>query len=201
MAEFTRKELRKVFADAEIEVPKDVLEKICDLHTDSLDGMDDTIKDLKKDLKKAEQERDDLQAKIPKDGEETVSKSTYDSLKKDFEDYKADITAKETQKAKDKAVRAYFESKNIKGDNLELAMRGCTKEVEGLELEDNKIKDTSSLDALVGGIFSSLAIGTTTTGVQTNTPPASNPTKPEVKSRAAELASQYQKNLYGEVKK
>lgn len=201
MADFDRKALRKIFEDAEIEVPKDVLGQICNLHTDSLDGMNDTIKDLKKDLKKAEQERDDLQAKIPKEGEETISKSEYDKLQKQYDDYKADITAKETKKAKDKAVREYFEGKNIRGNNLELAMRGCTKEVESLELEDNKIKDTASLDALVDGIFSSLAVATATTGVQTATPPAGNPAKPEVKSRAAELANQYHRNLYGEVKK
>ena len=52
MADFDRKSLRKIFADAEIDVPKDVLGQICSLHTDSLDGLNDTVKDLKMTLKR-----------------------------------------------------------------------------------------------------------------------------------------------------
>ena len=66
------------------------------------------------------------------------------------------ITAKESKAAKEKAVRAYFESKNITGANLDLAMRGCGEEMAALELDGEKIKDTKALDALVDGTYKGL---------------------------------------------
>ena len=78
MAIFGKAKLREIFEQAEIEVSKDVLNRICDLHTDSLDGLNDTVKDLKESLATAERERDDYKAKAPKDGVETVSIEDYD---------------------------------------------------------------------------------------------------------------------------
>lgn len=166
--EFNRSALRKIFADAELEVPKDVLGQLCDLHTESLDGMGDTIKDLKNQLKTAEKERDEAKAKAP-DGE-IVSKAEYDKIKKDFEDYKGQIAAKETQAAKEKAVRAYYEGKNITGKDLDVAMRGSAAEIAALELVDGKIKDSKALDDLVSGIFSGLVTDTRQQGQQQHNP-------------------------------
>ena len=53
-------------------------------------------------------------------------------------------------------MRAYFESKNITGANLDLAMRGCGEEMAALELDGEKIKDTKALDALVDGTYKGL---------------------------------------------
>ena len=78
-------------------------------------------------------------------------KEKYEKEHSAFEALKTDITAKESKAAKEKAVRAYFESKNITGANLDLAMRGCGEEMAALELDGEKIKDTKSLDALVDG--------------------------------------------------
>ena len=174
MAEFDRAALRKIFEGAEIEVPKDVLGQICELHTSSMDNLPETIKELKSKLKTAEQERDAAKAKVPVDGEETVSKAEYDKLKGEFDKYKGDIEAKETKANKEKAVRAFYESKGITGKNLEIAMRGSRAEIDGIELDGDKIKDDSTLDALVKGDFSGLVATTTTKGANTANPPANN---------------------------
>ena len=113
MAEFDRAALRRIFEGAEITVPKDVLGRICELHTDSTGDMPQTIKELQQKLETAERERDAARAKLPKEGEETVSKADYDKLQSDFDTYKNGIEAKETRTAKEKAVRAYYESKKI----------------------------------------------------------------------------------------
>lgn len=171
MAEFDRKALRAIFEGADLEVPpKDVLGKICDLHTSNSDGKDETIKDLRTKLESAEHERDALKAKGGDD-----YKAKYEAEKQAFENYKADQTAKETKAAKESAVRAYFESKSITGGNLNIAMRGAKDEINGLELDaDGKIKDTSALDALVGGEYAALVVTTQTRGANTATPPAGN---------------------------
>lgn len=99
-------------------------------------------------------------------------KEKFEKERKAFEDYKADITAKETKAAKEKAVRAYFESKNITGANLDLAMRGCGTEMAALEMDGEKIKDTKSLDALLTGTYKGLISTTRTKGANPANPPA-----------------------------
>ena len=113
MAIFGKAKLREIFEQAEIEVSKDVLNRICDLHTDSLDGLNDTVKDLKESLATAERERDDYKAKAPKDGVETVLKEDYDKLKKEYDDYRADITAKTTRTEKENAFRDLLKSVGV----------------------------------------------------------------------------------------
>ena len=131
-------------------------------------------------------------------------KEKHDTLKKEFEDYKAGLTAKEAKAAKESAVRAYYESKGITGKALEVAMRGSGAEIDEVEIaEDGKIKDSKALDALVAGDFSGLVSTTTTKGVETATPPAGggSTSKNEPNTRAAQLYAAYHTNLYGETKK
>ena len=96
----------------------------------------------------------------------------YEKEHKAFEDFKANVTAKESKAAKEKAVRAYFESKNITGANLDLAMRGCGEEMAALEMDGEKIKDTKILDALVDGTYKGLVSTTQTHGANPANPPA-----------------------------
>ena len=170
MAEFDRKALRAIFEGADLEVPpKDVLGKICDLHTSNSDGKDETIKDLRTKLESAEHERDALKANGGED-----YKARAEKAEKELMDYKAEVAAKETKAAKEKAVKAYFEAKNITGNNLAIALRGAKDEISGIELDDKGgIKDSKSLDALVDGEFASLVGKSSARGATTATPPGS----------------------------
>ena len=104
-------------------------------------------------------------------------KEKFEKERKAFEDYKTDITAKEAKAAKEKAVKAYFESKNITGANLDLAMRGCGAEMAALEMDGDKIKDTKSLDTLIDGTYKGLISTTKTQGANPANPPANPPAK------------------------
>lgn len=101
-------------------------------------------------------------------------KTKYDTLKSEFDTYKADIASKETKSAKEKAVRAYYESKNIIGKSLDIAMRGSAEEISAIEIENGKIKDVTALDALIQGDFSGLVSKTETKGADTAKPPTGN---------------------------
>ena len=92
-------------------------------------------------------------------------------MKKEYEEYKSDVEGKQARETKEKATRAYFESAGITGKNLEIAIRGSRAEIDGLEMDGEKIKDTASLKALVDGDFASLVTTTTTRGASTTTPP------------------------------
>lgn len=173
MAEFDRAALRKIFESAEIEVPKDVLGQICDLHTSSMDGMPDTIKELKSKLKATERERDEAKAKAPVDGEETVKKAEYDKLKGEFDTYKKDVQAKETQSAKEKAYRAILKDANLSEKGIEKAIKYA--EWDKIELEaDGKLKGASDHIKAVKEEWAEYVTTTTTTGAQTANPPANN---------------------------
>lgn len=130
------------------------VDTIIEAHTDTVDGLKADVSKYKADAEKlpgVQKELDDLKA--AGDG---GYQEKYEKEHKAFEDFKTDITAKESKAAKEKAVRAYFESKNITGANLDLAMRGCGEEMSALELDGEKIKDTKALDALVDGTYKGL---------------------------------------------
>lgn len=130
------------------------VDTIIEAHTDTVDGLKADVSRYKADaeiLPSVQKQLDDLKA--AGDG---GYKEKYEKEHSDFEAYKSGVTAKESKAAKEKAVRAYFESKNITGANLDLAMRGCGEEMAALELDGEKIKDTKALDALVDGTYKGL---------------------------------------------
>lgn len=145
------------------------VDTIIEAHTDTVDGLKADLNKYKGDAEKlpgVQRELDDLKAK----GDDGW-KDKHDAVKREFDNYKNEQTAKETKAAKEKAVRAYFEGKHIEGANLNLAMRSCGAEIDALELDGDKIKDTKALDALVAGDFAGLVTNTTVQGAKTVTPP------------------------------
>ena len=176
MAEFDRAALRKIFEGAEIEVPKDVLGQICDLHTSSMDGLPETIKELKGKLKVAEQERDAAKAKVPVDGEETISKAEYDKLKGEFDKYKTDVQEKETHNKKVEAYRAILKDANLSEKGIEKAIKYA--DWDKIELDtDGKLKGANDHIKAVKEEWAEYVTTTTTTGAKTSTPPANNHAK------------------------
>ena len=151
MAKFTRAEIRNILGEA---CTEEIENRLVALHLGVVDPLKDDLTKYKADAEKlpsVQKEVDDLKA--AGDG---GYKEKYEKEHSAFEAFKTDITAKESKAAKEKAVRAYFESKNITGANLDLAMRGCGEEMAALELDGEKIKDTKSLDALVDGTYKGL---------------------------------------------
>lgn len=151
------------------------MDTIIEAHTDTVDGLKADLAKYKTDaeqLPKVQRELDTLKA--AGDG---GYQEKYEKVKKDFDDYKAEVSTKETKAAKEKAVRAYYESKGITGKSLDIAIRGSGAEIDALELDGDKIKDTSALDELVKGTFSGLVSTTETRGAQTSNPPANSGVK------------------------
>jgi hypothetical protein len=151
MVKFTRAEIRNILGEA---CTEEIENRLVALHLGVVDPLKDDLTKYKADAEKlpgVQKELDDLKA--AGDG---GYKEKYEKEHSAFEAYKSDVTKKESKAAKEKAVRAYFESKNITGANLDLAMRGCGEEMAALELDGEKIKDTKSLDALVDGTYKGL---------------------------------------------
>lgn len=161
------------------------VDTIIEAHSDTVDGLKADMNRYKADaeqLPSVQKELNDLKA--AGDG---GYKEKYEKEHKAFEDYKTDIIAKETKAAKEKAVKAYFESKNITGANLDLAMRGCGEEMAALELDGDKIKDTKSLDTLIEGTYKGLISTTQTKGANPATPPGNTGTGAMTKDQIMQI--------------
>ena len=172
MANFDRKSLRKIFESAEIEVPKDVLGQICDLHTSSNEDLTENVKTLRADLEKAERERDEFKAKAPKDGVETVTKEEYDKLKSEYDDYKGEIQAKATKQAKEHAFRDVLKAQNVANDWIDTIIQASSADIDGVELDkDGKISNTDKIAEGVKTKWAKCIETTTVKGAKFENPP------------------------------
>jgi len=147
------------------------VDTIIEAHTDTVDGLKDQVKAYEADAKKlpgVQKELDDLKAK----GDDGW-KDKHDKVKKEFDDYKKGVEAKETRTAKEAAVKAYLESKHITGGNLVIALRGLGAEIDAAELDGDKLKDTKAFDDLIAGDLKGLV----TTTYENGAPPPANPPK------------------------
>lgn len=146
------------------------IDQIIEAHTETVDGLKDQVSAYKADAEKlpgVQKELDDLK----KEGGDGGYKAKYEKEHKDFADYKAGIAAKESAAAKEKAARAYFAGKGIPDGSMAMAIRGAKAEIEGLELDGDKIKDAAALDSLLAGDYKGLIGKQTTQGTDTQTPP------------------------------
>lgn len=151
------------------------VDSIIEMHTDTVDGLKADISKYKGDAEKlptVQKELDDLKA--AGDG---GFKEKFEKEHSDFENFKKTIQEKETKAAKESAAKAFFESKGITGNSLEIAMRGSSAEIAALDIDGEKIKDSSALDALVNGTFKALVSTTTTKGANIPNPPITTPNK------------------------
>ena len=137
-------------------IEEEKIDQIIEAHGETVDGLKSQLAEAQKkagELDAVAKERDELKAGAN-------FKDKYEAEKKAFEEYKAGITAKETRAAKEKAVRAYLESKSITGGNLDIAMRGLSAEIDAADLDGEKIKDTKPLDTLIEGTYKGLIVTT-----------------------------------------
>lgn len=148
------------------------IDSVVEAHRETVDGLQKSLtaaEDKAKKFDNVEKELNELKA--ANSGREDF-KTKYENEHTEFEKYKSEIAAKKTRAAKENALKAYFESKNIVGKNQAIDMRGIKSELDGFELDEKgNIKNTASLDELVKGDYAGLISTTKTEGANTTTPP------------------------------
>lgn len=149
-------------------IEEEKIDQIIEAHTEVTDALKaerDQFKANSEKLEEVQKELDTLKAQG--DG---GYKAKYEAEKTAHDALKQKIADDEANKAKEAAVKAYYESKNITDKNLKIAMRGT--DLSKIEMADGKIKDTKVLDELIGGDYASLVSTTKTEGAKTTNPPA-----------------------------
>lgn len=149
------------------------ISSIIEAHTDTIKGLQNSLKTAEEKANKLDSVEKELnEIKATNSGREDF-KTKYEKEHTEFEKFKSDIAAKETRAAKEAAVKAYFEKKNIIGKNQAIAMRGVKSDIDNLILdEQGKIKDTTALDELIKGDYAGLISTTKIEGANTPNPPS-----------------------------
>lgn len=168
---FTRKFLSALGIEA------DKVDEIINAHIEVVDGLKEERDNFKKDAEKladVQKQLDKANDKLAKNGEgETVSKEDYDKLKKEYDDYKADITAKNTRTEKENAFRELLKSVGVSEKRFNAIIK--VSDIDSLELDkDGKIKDAEKHTENVKSEWADFIETTTTKGANTANPPANN---------------------------
>jgi len=112
-----------------------------------------------------------VQSRLNHERERQAKQAQTDEREKRLEERERDLARREARVRNEAAAREYFQQKGITGKALDIAMWGAGREIDGLELEDGKIRDSKALDGLIGGVLSALVSETRTIGAPVAHPP------------------------------
>lgn len=161
---FTRQTIRNLAKESGVEIPKELEDALVSEHLNARNAYAE--EQVKAELEK----QPAAKAENVKDSEE------YKALKADFDNYKAEVTAKETKAAKEAAYRAILKDANLSEKGIEKAIKYA--DWDKIELgEDGKLKSANDHIKAVREEWAEYVTTTTTTGAKTSTPPANNHAK------------------------
>ena len=176
-------------------IEEEKIDQIIEAHSETVDSLKadrDTYKEDAEKLKTVQKELDDLKAK----GDDGW-KDKHDKLKGEFDQYKNDVQAKETQTAKEKAYRAILKDANLSEKGIEKAIKYA--EWDKIELEaDGKLKGASDHIKAVKEEWAEYVTTTTTTGAKTSTPPANNGNSGVTKADFQKMSYKDRLQIYNE---
>ncbi len=126
------------------------IESIIEAHSETVTGLQAKISDAENRAGAAGEKAEKLAA-VQRELDELKAgdyRAKYEKLSREAERGR-------TRAAREKAVRAYYEGKQIRGGNLAIAMRGT--DLDSIELDEHgALKSTDTLDELVAGDFAPL---------------------------------------------
>lgn len=193
----TREYIRKLAKESDVELPKEFIDGIVSEHITARDAYAD------------EQVKTALASNKPEPQQVNVKETqAYKDLEKQFTDYKADIEAKETKAAKDKAYREILKKTGVGESHIDLILKATNLDEIDLD-KDGSIKDEDKHKGIIEKEYSRYIDHYEERGAQVATPPANNGgsvmTKEKIyemkdgryvlsaSQRQAELAKLYQK--------
>lgn len=208
----TKAQVREFLSAAGCDAEKvaDVTDKIIEGHITSIEALREERDNFKKDveiykrdaekLSEVQKELDELKESKGNDLFETKyneMKEQHDKLKTEFDQYKADIDAKEVTRTKEGAYRKLLKDSNVSDKRIDSIMK--VSDLTAIELDkDGKLKDEEGLKKSIAEEWKDFIVTEHQEGAGTATPPGSSVQVPKGESRAAKIAAQYHANLYGE---
>lgn len=176
---------RKLLSALGIEADK--IEQIIDAHTETVDGLKHEIAQYKSDAEKLP----DVQRQLAEAKEAAKNGGDYDKLKKEFEDYKAEVAGRETLAAKKAALTKLAKDAGLTEAGIAKALK--YSDYGKIELDDKG--DAKDAAALLKGLKEEWPeyIGSSEThGAETSKPPAGKPSDYESMSDADYYKATYE---------
>ena len=183
-------------------IEEEKIEQIIEEHAETVNALKQQRDQYKVDAEKlpgVQKELDDLKEAAEKDGENPY-KAKCEELQQQFDDYKADVTAKETKAKKTAAYRKLLKDAKVSEKRLDSILK--LSPVDDIELDDNgEIKDAADVKKKIEEEWSDFIVTEETHGADSNNPPGGSGGRQGAgggsKSRAAMIQQQYQNSLYG----
>ena len=164
---------RKFLAALGIEADK--IDEIINAHTETVDALKNERDGFKVDAEKlpaVQKELDDMKAAAEKDGKDPF-KVKYEALKEDFDNYKKEISAKETKAAKTDAYRSLLKEAGISDKRIDAVLK--VSDVDAIKLDkDGAIEGKDELLSTIKSEWADFIPTESTKGADTPKPPANN---------------------------
>lgn len=178
---------------------EDAVKWIMDGHITSLNALREERDKYKTDAEKlpdVQKELDDLKAK----GDQNWQQQ-YENEHAGFEAYKAKVEGEKVKAHKTGLYRALLKECKVGEKQIEKIIKVSGDVIDGLTIKDDKIEDAENVKANILKDWSDFVMTEQKKGAAVDEPPANNGGngKP-AESRAAKIAAEYHKNLYGETK-
>jgi hypothetical protein len=160
---FTRKFLSALGIEA------DKVDEIIAAHTEVTDALKEERDKYKANAEKLPEIQNELtELKKRMDGDDPF-KEKYEALKKEYDDYKADVSNKETTAKKESAFRHILKDIGIPDKRIDSVIK--VSDINGIELTEDGIKDEETLKAKLKEEWSDFIATKSTEGVPSANPP------------------------------
>lgn len=164
---------RKFLTAMGIEAEK--VDEIITAHTETVDALKEERDKYKVDAEKLPSVQEELEslkkASAQNDGKNPFEVK-YNAIKEEFEQFKADIEAKNAQKAKEDAYKALLVEAGVSEKRIDSIIRVSDAEIEKLELDkDGKAKNAGDVKKAIETDWADFIVKEGVTGAGVSTPP------------------------------
>lgn len=167
-------------------------------HIDSLTALREERDGYKADAEKlpnVQKELDELKAKGDPDWQHK-----WETEHEEFEQYKVKV-AEDAEKAKKASLyRKLLKDCNVGERQIENILKVSSDAIDSLVVKDGKVEDEDTIKERIKNDWAGFIMTERTKGADVDTPPQNEGGGPQPESRAAKIAAEYHKNLYGETK-
>jgi len=183
-------------------IEEEKIEQIIEEHAETVNALKQQRDQYKVDAEKlpgVQKELDEYKEAAEKDGENPY-KAKYEETQQKFDDYKAEVTARETKAKKTAAYRKLLKDAKVSEKRLDSILK--LSPVDEIELDEKgEIKDAENVKKEIEKEWSDFIVTEETHGAESNNPPGGSGGRQGAsggsKSRAAMIQQQYQNSLYG----
>lgn len=184
-----------------LDIEEEKIDTIIEAHNETVSGLQKDLEKYKTDAQKlpdVQKELDDVKSDLEAVNKENY-KEKYETVKKDFDDFKTKQAEKETHAAKEKAYRELLKSAGVSDKRIDAVLK--VSNIDAVELDDKgAAKDANKLTESIKTEWADFIPADSTSGAETNTPPNKSSGTGQRTGRAAQIAAEYHKNLYGSAK-